>query len=216
MFLSFLFWLVAMLSLRNLLGLFRGGTAIKQFAGQNFSLKEGIFTYAISFFFVSLMLGIEIFLLRIIIFFLGGESAVGLAVGLAILAFAMLICFPALFMANVFLSYIWGAFHFFLARYFNPKPDSLNAFNGSLLAIFASVKLVEGILLLLPVVGWVLKIPVNAYGAWLVFNFVKARFNLSDARAAIVVLVPLNLLLLFLLAVSLIVSFALIGSRLLI
>lgn len=202
-----------MLTIRQMLGLFFGKVPISSFAGERISIGQGALTFALAYFSVSVLLAGELVILSLAYGFLANTEIVALLVSTGIVLFTSLIIVFVSFFAYLVSSYIWGAIHFFIARFFSNKPDRLNDFNGSVLSVFASVKLVKGIFFLIPVVGWLFSIVVHLYGLVLLFRFVKARLNLTDSQATIVVLLPFNLALFVLLVIAVIVSFALLGSR---
>ena len=183
------------------------------FAGQNISIAEGIKTNALAFFVVAALILFEVILFLIVGIVLSPQSLLSsfLLIGAAILGSLILI--PVGFVLNLLISYVWGALHFFIAKFFSNKPDSLNNFNGALLSLFGSITLVRGVVALVPVLGWIVSVLVQFYGVVLMFRFVKARFNLTDAQGLIVVLVPLNIVLGVILVFTLVISFIVLGTK---
>ncbi|HLC79795.1 MAG TPA: hypothetical protein VJG83_05245 [archaeon] len=202
-----------MMHIREMIDLFLGKTHMDSFAGQNISIAEGIKTNALAFFVVAALILFEVILFLIVGIVLSPQSLLSsfLLIGAAILGSLILI--PVGFVLNLLISYVWGALHFFIAKFFSNKPDSLNNFNGALLSLFGSITLVRGVVALVPVLGWIVSVLVQFYGVVLMFRFVKARFNLTDAQGLIVVLVPLNIVLGVILVFTLVISFIVLGTK---
>jgi len=203
-----------MFNLRELLDIFLRKTPIEAFAGRRIALSTGAVTYAISFLVVAVLMLVEIMIFRFGYFILNKEGFVPFLIGAGLILVSAIIIIPIALIAGFVCAYIWGAIHYFLARFFSNKPGSLNDFNGSLITLFSSVKFAEGLILLIPVIGWLVAAVMPLYGLFLTFKFMKEKFNLTEPQAAIVVLLPFNIALGALLLVGLAVSFALVGTRL--
>ena len=111
--------------------------------------------------------------------------------------------------------YLLGALQFMIAGFYRKDKGSLNNFNASFIALASSIKLVVGLFLLVPFVGWFAAVVALIYGVVLMYRFIRDRFTLNDAQAAIVVLIPTDLLLAILLVFAGIISTFLIGTTLL-
>ena len=203
-----------MLNLRELVDIFLGRIPMDTFAGRRIALPAGAITYAIAFVVVAVFIAIEAFIFRVGLFFLNKEPLGAFVLSLGLMILAVIVLIPIALIGSLVCTYIWGAVHYFLARFFSNKPGSLNDFNGSFLTLFGSIKLAEGIVFLVPVLGWIAACIIQLYGLFLDFKFVKSKFNLTEAQAAIVVLLPVVIVLGILVFIAFAVSFALIGTRL--
>ena len=204
-----------MLNLREMLDIFTGRAPVESFANRRIDIAAGIASFAAAFFLVAFLFTIEFGAFKAITGFMAAESLVNLFVAIAIIVFLAVVLSLVSFLAIIIFLYVWGAIHFFIAKFFSNKPQSLNDFNGAWFGLFGSVVLVEGLVALVPILGWVIAIAIKLYGVVLSFRFVKSRFNLSDAQAAIVVLLPFDLAMLGLVIISGIASFILISPKIL-
>ncbi|MFH1392040.1 MAG: hypothetical protein ABIH20_07040 [Candidatus Diapherotrites archaeon] len=204
-----------MIKLRNLLTTFIGKRPIESITNDNISLKDGLLNYAIPFLLVTVLLSIEVVIFRIGSGLLGGEDLVAMLIGLIILVIGLLVAIPLMFIVQVIAIYVLGAVMFLVGGLYRKERGSMNDFNGALLTLFASIVLIVGLLLLIPIVGWIAAIVAKIYAIVLIYNFVRARFNLSDSQSAIVVLIPIDLIMAVVLILATAVSFLLIGSRVL-
>ena len=203
-----------MFNLRELLDLFTGRTSMESFAGNRISVTSGATTYAMIFGVIAFLFLVEALVFRLGFFFMGAnEGFVAFLIAVGLIIVASLVIIPIALIAELAFIYVWGAFHYALARFYSNKPGLMNDFNGSLMALFSSLKLAQGLVFLVPVIGWLAAGVMQLYGLLLTFRFMKEKFNLSDAQAAIVVLIPFNLALGVLLLAALTASFALIGTR---
>src|SRR3989339_412388 len=200
-----------MLAIREIIGIFTGRTSIESFSTRRIDLAGGALTFSLAFVIVSLLLSIEALIAGIANWAMSKGDMVSLLIIFAIVVFGALFGTVLLLIAQIIAVYLWGAVHFYLAKLFSNKPDNLTEFNSVLLCIFAATTLAAGLFMLIPLVGWVFALLVQAYGIVLMFRFVKSRFNLTDAQAAIVVLAPIDALLLLVFIASVILSFALVG-----
>ena len=204
-----------MIGFKQLIATFFGKRPVEFLARANISLKEGIINFAVPFFFVSILLSMEVLFVNLALSLVNSQEIVSLLIGMIILAIGLAILVPIVFMCEIIFYYIFGASQFLVAGIFRKEKGSLNDFLGSFLTMFASVKLICGIVLLVPLLGWLVAILSKIYSIILNYRFVRERFNLTDAQAAIVVLVPVDILIGLLLVVVTAIAFFLIGSRVL-
>lgn len=222
-----------MISIREMASVFFGRKPMEEFASQRYSIFDGVVNYSIAFISTTFLLAIVYLIFMLLLAYIGG---VGMAKALmdalihgAVIAVATIL---ALVSGLVF-SYIWGAVHFFLSKFYAGMPGSLNDFNGSWLSMMGSITLVQRLLLFVPLIAWFLagfmgldallgialvaiaSIPaalVHFYGIFLTFRFIKSRLSISTARASIVVLVPTTVLTLALLALAVAIM-AVVGAK---
>lgn len=204
-----------MVNLKVLLRTFFGKRPVESLANDHISLKEGLINFAVPFLIVAVLMSIEIILARIVMGLLGGEDLVALLIGVVLLIIGLLIAIPLSFIAKVVFFYILGALQFVLAGFYRRERGNVNDFNGGFFTVNASVVLVAGLLMLIPIIGWIAAAVAVLYSIILTYGFVREKFNLKDSQAAIVVLIPTNFLLAILLVVATAISFFLIGSRML-
>ncbi|MCR4335600.1 MAG: hypothetical protein NUV57_03635 [archaeon] len=204
-----------MIKLKTLLNTFLGKRSVESIANDNISLKDGLLNFAVPYLIVMILLSVEVIIFRIVSGLVGGEDLVALLIGLIILVIGLLVAIPLMFITQIIFVYVLGAIMFLVGGLYRKERGSMNDFNGALLTLFASVFLVVGLLWLIPVVGWIAAFVAKIYAIVLIYNFVRARFNLSDSQSAIIVLIPVDLLMAFVLIIATAVSFLLIGSRVL-
>tara|TARA_Y100000310_G_scaffold344615_1_gene458316 strand:+ start:5334 stop:5948 length:615 start_codon:yes stop_codon:yes gene_type:complete len=204
-----------MIKLKNLLGIFVGKRPVESIANDNISLKEGLLNYAVPFLLVMVLLSIEAVFFRIGSGLFSGEDLVAMFIGLVILVIGLLFAIPLSFIVQVVAIYVLGAVMFLVGGIYRKERGGMNDFNGALLTLFASVVLFVGLLSLIPIIGWIAAIVAKIYAIVLIYNFVRARFNLSDSQSAIIVLIPVDLIMAFVLIIATAISFFLIGSRVL-
>ena len=202
-----------MINFKLLLQTFFNKRPVEFLARTHYSIKEGIISFVVPFLIVSILLAGEIFLARIIFGFVSGEELVSLLISVIILVIALIFSVLILLFAELIFYYLFGAVQFILAGFFRSDREKMNDFNGSFLVLFASVTLVSGIFMLIPVIGWILAILSYVYSIVLNFRFIRERFNLSDSQSAIVVFLPVNILLAIILIIVTIVSLVLITPR---
>jgi len=204
-----------MIKFKSLLNTFFGRRPVEALARDNISLKCGLLNYLVSYLLVMFLLSIEALIVRVGWGLLGGEELVAMLIGLVILVVALLILIPLLFITQIILIYVLGAIMFLLAGIYRKERGSINDFNGAFITVFASEVLVVGLLILIPIVGWIAAIVAKVYSVVLIFRFVREKFNLNDSQSANIVLIPVDLMMAFFLIVATAISFFLIGSRVL-
>ncbi|HZX20737.1 MAG TPA: hypothetical protein VFF13_07045 [archaeon] len=204
-----------MINPKVLLFAFFGKKPIGIFVSEKLSLKDAVMTYAIVFLIVKLLLVLEIIVFVGLSSFLAGQALVDLLVGMLLLLIGLLVLIPFVFAAELVFIYLLGALQFMIAGFYRKDKGSLNNFNASFIALASSIKLVVGLFLLVPFVGWFAAVVALIYGVVLMYRFIRDRFTLNDAQAAIVVLIPTDLLLAILLVFAGIISTFLIGTTLL-
>ncbi len=205
-----------MLNPKELLDIFTGRTPIESFARRDIKITDSLITFAVVFCGVAVLLAGEYFLFRGASLLLSKADLQASIIELLIIAFGSLVLIPVGFVFHVVFAYAWGAFHWFIATKLAKSHEKLNDFNASVIALFASARLMQGLVFLVPVVGWIAAALFQVYSVVLMFKFVKARFSLSNAQSAIVIFIPLNIIMLFLLLVSIIGSVAILGPRFLV
>ncbi|HZX34619.1 MAG TPA: hypothetical protein VFF09_04525 [archaeon] len=201
-----------MISLRELFGIFTGRESIDSLLSKKLALRQAVVSYALVFLVVSILIGFEAFLYRLGSGILAGQEAVSLLIDLVILLAVMAFAIPMGLILSLFFSYVWGALHFFIANFYSKSYD-INNFNSYALPVFASVQLVEGLVFLIPVIGWLAVPVIRLYGSVLLFKTVRQYFSLSDAQAAIVVLIPLNLAMLAVLLLAFLAGTIIVGPQ---
>ncbi len=202
-----------MANLRELLDIFLGRTPVQVFASHRISISTGAVTYALSFLAVAVLIVVEALVLRAGYWLWAKEPLIPFLLGEGVIVLAAVIAVPLLLVAKLAAAYVWGAIHYSIARFFSNKPLHLNDFNGSLITLFSAFTFAKGIVALIPIIGWAVAALLNLYELLMLFRFVKEKFNLTDAQATIVVLVPFNILLGALLLFMLAASFLLLGNK---
>jgi len=206
-------YLSLMLNPKTLVRIFIGKKPVENIATEYYSLKDGIINYSVPFVIVSIILSFEIFVARFFLGFFAAEPIFDLIVSLMLLVVGLVIAIPFLLIVKIVFLYIFGSILFLVAGFYRKERGSLNDFMGNFLSVFASVTMVVGLLLVIPLVGWILAIVAIAYSIILTYRFIREKFNLTDSESAIVVLIPTNLILAIALVIATAVSFFLIGSR---
>jgi len=204
-----------MINFKLLLQTFFNKRPVEFLARTHYSLKDGIINFIVPFLLISILLAGEIILAKLIFGFSSGEEIVSLLISVIILIILLIVAVLILIVAELIFYYLFGAIQFILAGFFKRDGEKISDFNGSFLTLFASVTLVSGIFMLIPVIGWILAILAYAYSIVLNFRFIRERFNLNDSQATIVVLLPVNILLAIILVIVTMISFILIGSKIL-
>ena len=203
-----------MFNLHELLDIFTGKTSMESLASRRVTISSGATTFALAFAVVAFLLTCEFLFFRFVYWLTTGEQFVPFIIGAGIILLVCLVLAPVLLLLKMAATYVWGALHYSIVRFFSNKQGPLNEFNGLLFLLFASITFVQGLLMLIPVIGWIAAGVVHFYALFLMYRFVKAKFNLNDAQAAIVVLLPFDILIALMCIFALFMSFALIGSRL--
>ncbi|GEM_PF-5293803 len=209
-----------MISIREMVGVFFGRKPMEEFASHRYPIIDGAVNYSISFALTSFLLVFEFLALWLILGVMDGQGTMGVITNAAIYGVGLAILVPVLLVGSIICAYLWGAVHFFLAKFYAGMPGSLNDFNGSWLSLMGSITLVQRLLAMLALLAWFMGgllnlggaisalllvlglVPcgiIQLYGMFLTYKFIKARLNISNARAAIVVLLPIAVLLALLL-----------------
>ncbi len=212
-----------MISIREMFSVFFGRKPMEEFASQRYSIFDGAVNYSIAFISTTVLLAIIYLICVLLLAFVGGTGMAKAMLDAAIHGAVIAVATILALVSGLAFSYIWGAVHFFLSKFYAGMPGSLNDFNGSWLSLMGSVTLVQRLLLIVPLIVWfagefmklglamgivlvlIALIPailVHLYGVLLTFRFIKARLGMPQARAAIVVLVPIVVLMLALLVVA--------------
>jgi len=204
-----------MINPMSFVDVFTGREPMQYFAQKRISLRKGVMNFALAFFSIGILLGIEFTLFRFLYGLLTGEELVAMLIGTILFAVAFAVVLPIAFVFRVLLCYVWASLHFFIAGFFRPNRGDLNEFNGSMLTVFASELVVSGGMSLVPVVGWLAAAIAHLYSLLVVFRFIKERIGLPEVQAAIIVLIPANIAMLFMVIAAAAISFILIGSKVL-
>jgi len=204
-----------MINFKLLLQTFFNRRPVEFLARTHYPIKEGVINFVVPFLIVSVLLAGEIFLAKLILGVFSGEELVSLLISLIILIIGLIVSVLIILFVELIFYYIFGAIQFILTGLFKSDREKMNDFNGSFLTLFASVTLVGGIFMLVPIIGWLLAIIAYVYSIVLNFRFIRERFNLTDAQSTIVVILPVNILLAILLVIVTIISVVLIGPKLL-
>ena len=202
--------LVKMLKAKELFEVFSGKNDLRPLLSHRLSIKDGLITYAVVFLIVSILFSIESLVGKLIFGLLGTQDITALLIELLIVAVVCIVLTPIILVTTMVCTYLWGAFHFFLAGLYS-KGHQLNEFNANVFGLFSATFFVGGLIALIPVIGWIAFLLVKIYTAFLMFKLVRNHFNLNSTHTLIVVLVPLNIVLLFLLVISFVVSGILVG-----
>ncbi len=230
---SVIVFVVRVISIREMTGVFFGRKPMEEFASNRYPITDGVVNYSIAFVFTSVLLALEFLVFLFVLGFMAKQGTmkivaeVGLyGIGLAFLAVVGLL-------GGIVCTYFWGAVHFFLAKFYAGMPGSLNDFNGSWLSLMGAVTLVQRLLVVIPVLAWfaaeameignALKFVfvligmapafiVHLYGVILAYKFIKSRLSIPPARAAIVVLVPI-VVLMALLFIPAVIAMVLLGTK---
>src|SRR3989344_1462332 len=113
-----------MLNLRELINVFRAATPMDTFAAQKISLSTGALTYAMSFVVVAALLSVEVLLLTIIGWSGSGSDLMSLAISIGLVLVGAIVLIPILLIVQLICIFIWGAAHFYIAKFFSNKPEN--------------------------------------------------------------------------------------------
>ncbi|MBI4210784.1 MAG: hypothetical protein HY544_04735 [Candidatus Diapherotrites archaeon] len=195
-----------MFHLRALFDIFTGRKPVEALSDQRVDIKTGLLAFALAFFVTFFLLGIEVFVFEIFYGVMSKQGLVSIILTLVGIMIGTVVGGVILYVLLVVFSYIYGAMHYAIIKHYTNTPETLNDFNGALLVIFSSVRLVQGLLFLIPVIGWLLAGLVQIYSLIPVYKFIKNRFSLSEAKAVIVLLLPVTLLVVGLFVLSVIAA----------
>ncbi len=197
----------------DLFGVFTGSRPVEKIVFDRPSMKSAAISYAAVFAIVLLLLIAESALFLLASSILSSTDAVQAIVSVLIFCVAAVILAAVALVFKFAFAYVWASLHFFLASFFSKKSYDLSSFNAIAMTLFSSVNLVSGLLLLIPVIGWIAAIAVQFYGAALLRRAIRNYFGVSGDQASIIVLVFLDLSMLVFVIVAAIASFVLIGSK---
>ncbi|MEK6957711.1 MAG: hypothetical protein AABW99_01910 [archaeon] len=199
----------------NLFGVFTGSKPVEKIVFDRPSMKSAAISYAAVFAIVSLLLIVESALFLLASSILSSVDAVQAIVSVLIFCAVAVILAVVVLVFKFAFAYVWASLHFFLASFFSKRSYNLSDFNAIAITLFSSVNIVSGLLLLIPVIGWIAAVAVQFYGAALLRRAVRNYFGVSADQASIIVLVFLNLAMLVFVIIAAIASFVLIGSKIL-
>ena len=222
-----------MISIREMVGVFFGRKPMEEFVSHRYTIQDGTVNFSAAFIFTGVLLVFEFLVFRMVLAFMAKQGTIKIVTDTAIYGVGFAVLTVVLLVAMLALTYIWGAVHFFLAKFYAGMPGSLNDFNGSWLSLMGSITLIQRLLLALPILAWFLAeflklaalmkiilplvgllpaLLVQLYGVFLTFRFIRSRLSITNARAAIVVLLPLAVITLAALVLS-IALMVLVGTK---
>lgn len=195
-----------MISIREMISVLFGRKPMEEFAPKRYPILDGAVNYSLAFVFTAILLVTEFLIFMLLNGYLSNIITISLLKDVAIYGFALALLTPIALVLSLALTYIWGAVHFLVAKFYAGMPGNINDFNGSFLTLMGSITLVQRLFLVIPVIGWIGAVFVHFYGISLTYKFIKARFGVSAARAAIIVLAPLCIIMLLLFGLSVIAA----------
>jgi hypothetical protein len=194
-----------------MLKIFFDRSEVDRIAFHKSDLKDSLWAFAKAFFPIAFVFDIQI---SVFVFLYSILTNVGFfqSVLLSLLViFSYFILAPLLFIFQVVFAYFWGSVTFFLADFMRHKSGKLQDFNSAVIYLFACVKFVQCLMFLVPLVGWISAIFFQFYSVSLYYRLVKLKFGLTPERATILVMLPLDILLSFILVVSIILFVFVVG-----
>ncbi len=202
-----------MISYWNMLKFFFDRSEVDRIASRKSNLKDSIMTFAKAFFPIAFVFNIQIsvFVFLYLILTNGGFFQSFLLSLLVV--FSYFILAPLFFIFQLVFAFFWGSITFFLADFMKHKIGKLEDFNSEVIYLFACVNFVQCLMFLVPLVGWISALFFQFYSVSLYYRLVGLKFGLNAERAAILVMLPLDILLSFLLVVSIIGFVFVIGYK---